>query len=166
MNNFCGNCGSKYLSLSWPRDCQDCGMQTWKNPTPVVFVLQPISDKLRLGLAIARRAHDPCAGEWSFVGGFVDMTDQSLVEAARREFREETSLEIASELHMVYSELNSWGQMIIAVETETPISLKQWQTAQPCSENLELGVLWPDSNIKLCFPVHQKIAERWFYGVI
>ncbi len=43
---------------------------------------------------IVKRAHEPRRGEWSLPGGHVEL-GETLVDAVRREIREETGLEIA-----------------------------------------------------------------------
>lgn len=164
---FCGNCGSGYADIdSWPRTCNNCGHIAWKNPIPVTFVLQPVSDGLRVGLAMALRANNPCANQWSFIGGFVDMVDADLVEAAKREFREETGLETVGNAALVYSEQNTWGQMLVAVAMDAAMSYDQYCKGVVCPENLELGVLWHGDDTELCFPIHRKIAQMWFDGEI
>ena len=42
---------------------------------------------------IVRRAHEPRKGEWSLPGGLLDL-GESLAEAARREVKEETGLDV------------------------------------------------------------------------
>jgi 8-oxo-dGTP diphosphatase len=54
----------------------------------VVLVTREASPRVLL----IRRKHDPFAGKWALPGGFVDM-DEPLDAAARRELREETSVE-------------------------------------------------------------------------
>jgi 8-oxo-dGTP diphosphatase len=45
----------------------------------------------RLSVALIKRAREPYAGRWALPGGYVEI-DETLVEAARRELREETNL--------------------------------------------------------------------------
>jgi len=163
---FCTDCGTVYKSLEWPRHCEPCDRLTWKNPIPVVNVLQPIYDSLtdRIGLAIAQRAIEPAKGGWAFVGGYVDMQDACLITAARREFREETGLELVGNGRIIHSQLNIYGNMIISVAMDQQMSLEEFQKGQPCAENYALDVLWSHNERELCFPIHTYVAERWFLG--
>ena len=66
---------------------------TYKYPRPMVTVDMPI---FRLGEAgvevlLIRRDRPPFAGKWAMCGGFIEM-DETLLESARRELREETGL--------------------------------------------------------------------------
>ncbi len=69
--------------------CPHCGKQTtrYRNPFPTVDIIITIGEGVVL---IAR--HNPPHG-WALPGGFVDY-GETLEEAARREAREETGLEV------------------------------------------------------------------------
>lgn len=164
---FCTHCGTEFESPEYPRHCKGCERITWRNPIPVVNVLQPIYDPMTngVGLAIAQRAIEPARGGWAFVGGYVDMHDSCLISAARREFREETGLEARGEGKIVHSQLNSYGNMIITVVMDQEIFLSEFQTqGKPCAENHALDVLWSYNERELCFPIHTYVAEKWFMG--
>ncbi|PNU18918.1 NUDIX hydrolase [Geothermobacter hydrogeniphilus] len=69
--------------------CPDCGatITTWRNPFPTVDI---IIRRGRQVLLIERKNEPP---GWALPGGFVDY-GESLEDAARREAREETGLEL------------------------------------------------------------------------
>jgi len=71
--------------------CPHCGKRTtrYRNPLPTVDIIIMISEKIVL---IER--HNPPQG-WALPGGFVDY-GESLEEAALREAREETGLEVSN----------------------------------------------------------------------
>ena len=72
---FCHNCGAPYDTLVWPRQCLSCGNFTYKNPTPVAVLLQPVDD----GLLVVKRGIDPGMGLWALPGGYMDLGELSLI---------------------------------------------------------------------------------------
>ncbi|BCS54272.1 NUDIX hydrolase [Geobacter sp. SVR] len=75
--------------------CPTCGtpVKAYRNPFPTVDIIIEIND----GIVLIERKNEPYG--WALPGGFVDY-GESLEEAARREAREETSLEL-SDLRLV-----------------------------------------------------------------
>ena len=72
--------------------CPKCGtiVYAYRNPFPTVDIIIELEG--RRGIILIRRAKPPFG--WALPGGFVDY-GESLEDAARREAREETSLEVA-----------------------------------------------------------------------
>src|SRR5262245_34287990 len=86
----CPRCGSPLEHEERSVHCPSCGLEEYANPAPTASAL------IRDGagkILLARRAHDPGAGLWDLLGGFLDEGEEP-VEGLRRELREETGLEI------------------------------------------------------------------------
>jgi 8-oxo-dGTP diphosphatase len=67
---------------------------TYDYPRPAVTVdIIVVTKERRARVLLIRRKHEPFAGTWAIPGGFVDM-EESLEDAARRELKEETGLEV------------------------------------------------------------------------
>jgi ADP-ribose pyrophosphatase YjhB (NUDIX family) len=90
---FCPKCGGRLLSKlvrSHERlVCEACGFIFFQNPKPTVGIFVFDQGKILL----ARRAIEPFKGWWDTIGGFIEL-GESPQEAAKREAKEETGLDI------------------------------------------------------------------------
>ena len=76
-------------------------MYTYNYPHPAVTadcIVFARSDE-GMKLLLIQRKNEPCKGKWAFPGGFMDI-DETTIDAARRELKEETGL-VVGELHRV-----------------------------------------------------------------
>jgi len=86
---FCPRCTGK---LTWHEDhfeCAGCDSWYWANALPGVQGILERDGRVLL----AKRAHDPRKGWWDLPGGFLHETE-SAHDGLRREFREETGLDV------------------------------------------------------------------------
>ena len=76
-------------------------MYTYNYPHPAVtadcLVFARTDEGMKL--LLIQRKNEPCKGKWAFPGGFMDI-DETTIDAARRELKEETGL-VVGELHHV-----------------------------------------------------------------
>lgn len=89
---YCPKCGAKTFAErnEKAKQCTTCGFVYYFNPSSAVacFIRNAEGEVL-----LVRRAKDPAKGTLDLPGGFVDM-HESAEEAARREVKEETGLDI------------------------------------------------------------------------
>jgi len=103
MYKFCPRCGHplehKLIGDRQRPVCPRCGFIVYVNPTPAAGTLVEDNGHVLL----IRRGVPPRRGYWAFPAGYVE-ADESVEEAAIRETREETGLEVALDaLWNVYS---------------------------------------------------------------
>ncbi len=81
------------MSRKIKRICSNCGaeLECYHNPTPTVDIIITVEGG---GIVLIMRRNDPVG--WAIPGGFVDY-GESLEDAAVREAREETSLDVILE---------------------------------------------------------------------
>ncbi|MFC1997522.1 GNAT family N-acetyltransferase [Chloroflexota bacterium] len=90
---FCQRCGHEMSrDLVGGRErpvCPKCGYVLFRNPVPGVGVIVELDG----GVVLIKRGHNPKKGLWALPAGFIE-ADESIEEAAVRECKEETNLEI------------------------------------------------------------------------
>lgn len=69
---------------------------TYQYPHPTIAADCVIfgDDRKKLQVLLIERGNEPCKGMWAFPGGFMNI-DETAAEAARRELKEETGLEVS-----------------------------------------------------------------------
>ena len=108
----------------------------------------------------ARRAVEPCKGEWSLPGGFIEL-GESAEEAVLRELREETNLRA------------SHAQLLGVSTRQSPISgavmvlgylIDDWEgeaDMRPDSDASELQFFAPSDWPSLAFSVHRELLALY-----
>lgn len=86
----CPRCTSELAVEEGRVECARCGFVHYAKSAPAVSALI-VDDEGRM--LLARRAHDPDAGLWDTLRGFLDEGEHPL-DGLRRELREETGLEV------------------------------------------------------------------------
>ena len=96
--NYCPKCGSVEFTENNEKSkrCHSCGFVYYFNPSAAVacFIRNEKGE-----LLVVRRAKDPAKGTLDLPGGFVDL-HETAEDAARREVKEETGLDIESCLYL------------------------------------------------------------------
>lgn len=148
-------------------------VEDWGNDHPVAALIQPVELMTGgLGLLIGKRAIAPFVGEWALISGYLE-PGETTVQAAERECAEETGLaasQITTATMRPVAERNTQrGQLITFVENSQRIYYREVYAfrdaieAQPAAERelSDVDVLKLDDVRRLCFPLHQEIADRW-----
>jgi 8-oxo-dGTP diphosphatase len=133
-------------------------MKKYKNPSPTVDIIIEIeTEDGRKGIILIKRKNPPSG--WALPGGFVDY-GESLEQAAVREAKEETSLDIQLQYQMhTYSDpkrdprKHTISTVFVAQAAGDPIAQDDAQEIEVFSEN--------QLNFPLAFD-HAKILEDYF----
>ena len=86
---FCPRCSGKLTRDDDHLRCEACGERYWANAIPGVQGILERDGRILL----ARRANEPRRGYWDLPGGFLHESEDA-TDGLRREFREETGLEV------------------------------------------------------------------------
>ena len=153
-SGFCPRCGTPLeaaTAAGRPPACPACEYVRYENPKLATGVVVEHQGAILL----VRRNHDPMYGRWSFPSGFVDR-GEVVEEAARREVREETALEVTIDrLLGVYS---SAGDPVVFVAYAGHSS---GGAPEAGPEAIEVGLFPPDGLPELAFLHDTAIVEAW-----
>ena len=155
---FCPQCGERLIHRTVAaRDrlsCPRCGYVHFLNPVPGVGILIEMED----GIVLIKRGGQVKTGQWALPSGYIE-ADESVEEAAVREAREETGLEIELvDLLGVYS----------FPEGPPTSGIIVFYRARPSGGTLIAGddaqdvqVFRPDDLPPLPFRTHRQAMQRW-----
>lgn len=132
--------------------CPVCGYTIYEDPKVAVAVLIERDGRVLLG----RRTMNPGKGRWSFPCGFVDR-GEVVQEAAQREVREETGLEVQlGPLVGLYS--HRGNPVILAVYSGKAVDGQP----EPGDDLDQLGWYYPDGLPELAFEHDPEIIADWW----
>lgn len=155
---FCPRCRAELLHHGSKVECPECRFERWANALPAVAALV-VDGKGRF--LLARRAHEPDAGLWDTLGGFLD-EDEHPEAGLRREVREEAGVEIeVGEFVGAYPDRYGDGD-------DAPVALNLvWKVAitgddlVPADDVSELRWFAHDE-----LPEQDELAFRWLAGCL
>jgi 8-oxo-dGTP diphosphatase len=151
VHRFCPACGAALERCTvGGRDrpaCPRCDYVLYANPLPGVAVVVVRDGRVLLG----KRRSFPFEGQWCIPCGYVE-ADEDVHDAARREFREETGLEVAlGALYAVHSNFQVAGRPVIGI----------WFLADVIGGEMRAG---DDVSELRFFPIDQPPADLAFEG--
>jgi 8-oxo-dGTP diphosphatase len=159
---FCPRCGTVMETAEFGgrvrEVCPACGFILYRNPVPGAGVLV----ELEGGIVLVQRGQPPFVGWWALPSGYIE-ADESVEQAAVRECKEETGLDVELvELFGVYSFPEGPVQSgIVIFYRARPVGggLRAGDDAQ------DVGVFPPDAlPEKLAFRTHREVLARWVHS--
>ncbi len=135
--------------------CPACGFVLYRNPVPGVGVLIEMCD----GIVLVQRGQPPFVGSWALPGGYIE-EDESVEQAAVREAREETGLEV---------ELVERVGVDSFPEGPVQSGIIVCHRARPTGGRLEAGDDAQDARVfsvdaipeQVAFRTHREVLARW-----
>lgn len=147
-------------------------MNGLRNSTLVFLVKK--SDGVIREICLAMKKRGFGKGRWNGVGGKVDSEHETIEEAARRETREEISIEVGdlektAELSFYFPHNTAWDQMVHVYFTEVwsgePSESEEMNPQWFSVDGLPFHDMWPDDPFWLPEVITgNKIKARFIFG--
>jgi 8-oxo-dGTP diphosphatase len=149
---FCPRCARRLGRDADGRPrCEGCGYVWYSDPKVAVGVLAERGGRLLL----VRRNHEPRLGQWAFPSGYVD-AGEVLEEAAAREVREETDVEVR-----IDALLGAWstaGDPVVFIAYAATIVRGD---PVPGPEASDVAMFDPDGLPPLAFDHDPEVVAAW-----
>ncbi|MFN8373355.1 MAG: NUDIX domain-containing protein [Anaerolineae bacterium] len=159
--NFCPVCGTateqheRYGRLR--PICPQCGHIVFFAPSVAVLVLMTNNDQILL----VKRKLDPARGLWVCPAGFMD-ADENPRDAARREVREETGLDVDDlQLLEVFGRMDDGGKADLVLAFRATI---MGGTLKPGDDAEEAAWFTKDALPELAFAPTKIVVRYWATG--
>ena len=149
---FCPRCAA---SLTWDEDhfaCDGCGALYWPNSLPGVQGILVRDGRVLL----AKRAHEPRKGWWDLPGGFLAETETP-EDGLRREFREETALDIEP-VELMCITIEPYHHRYVFSVTYV---VRGEGDPVPADDVEELRWFAPDELPEMAFPGQNQVLRDW-----
>ncbi|HEX4527236.1 MAG TPA: NUDIX domain-containing protein [Gaiellaceae bacterium] len=149
---FCPRCGGELAPAADHLACSACGGQYWANAIPAVQGILERDGRVLL----ARRGIEPRRGFWDLPGGFLHETE-SAVEGLRREFREETGLDVEP-VQLLRIDIEPYDRRHVFSVTWLVVGDGEPVAADDVAELHWFG---PDELPELAFPGQNLVLGEW-----
>jgi len=152
QEKYCVQCGRKRsIRTYYKKACPDCGRIAFDDPKVAVGVLATRNGKL----LFVQRDQDPHRGAWSFPAGFVD-AGEGLEEAAIRESREETGLDVRIQRQL--GAFGSPGERVVFIAYAARVVAGRVIVGPECQDVRYFEL---DALPRLAFPHDAEIMRIW-----
>lgn len=156
-HSYCHFCGAVHIANDWPRKCRACGNITYRNPLPVIVVLQPVGNFL----LVVRRGAGHSAGNLALPGGYLE-SGETWTEGGARELFEETGVKTDSAKLRACGVFTAKDNSILVFAVAPSIELASLPPFTPTAETIERVVA--TESIELTYSSHTSMMQRFFAG--
>ncbi len=162
QNHFCLMCGTRMvpekLEGRLREQCPACGWIYYQQVKLSAAVLIEEDGRILL----FQRAHEPWKGTWNLPAGYVEV-DETPAQAAVREVREETGLEVSITrlLGNYFFDDDPRGNGLLVLFSGQPVGGELRQSAETLAFNTFPPGALPEP---LCGAAHDRIIREWAEG--